>query len=861
MVQFKVGDVVTLCASIRDWCFYTPYYEIFDINISTGSCGINYTTFGCLSPSGIQLDFQWTNTRNNTPTHNCDPTNNIKLLGSATTNSQGIASMSYTIVQGDLDLFNANATFDLRVCIRNTPDVDPSMIGKTRSQVGHQFDDMTIVQDPCVGVTCDNACVGLDLYSQICIDGSCITDTLIEQNSLLCGAVQEKHYMYFKVAELYPVSYVVPFINPIFFATAQAIGAYTDYQVEAVDFDPITYIITITISKIPQLGLGTNPRMQTMFLPLIPIAYYLAVLAGAIAAILSVLILDYLGSKSVTGEQVSTRVITVVPKICVGNANTGVPDCSNPVSPMIISVERCLGDNCETIEIADGNPITFSSPTNVGITITGKVKNSIYYTTIKKTIDKGTTNETVTLEFIAKEDATIDPNAVDSTTGHPITGSYIVYEETVDGNMVEIIRGNLDANGKINPPFKAKADVKTCIIIIPVDIAVHKPQMECMTPSGGDHLTPPIPIKTCAEAKNHISVRTVYISTIDESRIGFTADSIQIKIGPDVVNTVIPTTDITYIDNLAKNTNYTVHVTKANYNILNNDQPASFTTDCDTTVALLVESNPPPGSRDITIEVKNATTNAAIQGANVTLDTMPIKKTGPSGTVILTAIPDGNHDLTITLEAYKDNISTISVSPSSTSFTKTLTVDQVNATVDTRIYDFVNIGDAIATKPIKFGGKLEYLKNSSYEALTDATVTVTIRDVDNIVLETLVAITKNGLTELGDFETGTWVIPEGLTDSQINVDATFDGIGSYKPSSFSTSYAVAAKDACLVPLPWGGCLLSKEAGTGLLLLGALAVGGVVLLSSGAKSLTGGASERIIERPIPPHYTPPEIKKE
>lgn len=146
MVQFKVGDVVTLCASIRDYCFSgTQTYEIFDINISTGTCTPNHTTFGCLNPSGIQLDFQWTNTRSSTPTHSCASTNNIKLLGSATTNSQGIASMSYTIVQGDLDLFNGNTIFDLRVCIRGTPNVNSLMIGKTRNEISYRFGDYIII--------------------------------------------------------------------------------------------------------------------------------------------------------------------------------------------------------------------------------------------------------------------------------------------------------------------------------------------------------------------------------------------------------------------------------------------------------------------------------------------------------------------------------------------------------------------------------------------------------------------------------------------------------------------------------------------------------------------------------------------
>ncbi len=145
MVQFEVGDVVTLCASIKDFCGTTPVYIIGDINISKNVCSINSFSFGCLNPSGIRLEFQWTNTRSSTPTHGCDPGASIKSLGSVMTDSQGIASMSYTISQNDLDLFNANTIFDLRVCIRDTPDVNALSIGKARDEFSNHGGDYIII--------------------------------------------------------------------------------------------------------------------------------------------------------------------------------------------------------------------------------------------------------------------------------------------------------------------------------------------------------------------------------------------------------------------------------------------------------------------------------------------------------------------------------------------------------------------------------------------------------------------------------------------------------------------------------------------------------------------------------------------
>ena len=45
------------------------------------------------------------------------------------------------------------------------------------------------IDDPCYGVVCPNVCIGTDLYSQKCdpTTGNCITDQLLEKDSLTCG--------------------------------------------------------------------------------------------------------------------------------------------------------------------------------------------------------------------------------------------------------------------------------------------------------------------------------------------------------------------------------------------------------------------------------------------------------------------------------------------------------------------------------------------------------------------------------------------------------------------------------------------------------------------------------------------------
>jgi hypothetical protein len=46
---------------------------------------------------------------------------------------------------------------------------------------------VTMNCDPCKGVTCGTVCRGYDLWSQKCVDGSCVDDRIVEANSRQCG--------------------------------------------------------------------------------------------------------------------------------------------------------------------------------------------------------------------------------------------------------------------------------------------------------------------------------------------------------------------------------------------------------------------------------------------------------------------------------------------------------------------------------------------------------------------------------------------------------------------------------------------------------------------------------------------------
>lgn len=46
-----------------------------------------------------------------------------------------------------------------------------------------------VVVDLCEGVVCDDVCIGNDLWSQKCVDGSCVQDAIIESNSPTCSYI------------------------------------------------------------------------------------------------------------------------------------------------------------------------------------------------------------------------------------------------------------------------------------------------------------------------------------------------------------------------------------------------------------------------------------------------------------------------------------------------------------------------------------------------------------------------------------------------------------------------------------------------------------------------------------------------
>ena len=186
MVQLNVGDDVILCASINDFCGIDNAYLIRDINISLPPCNITGFISDCLNFSGINIRFGWT--IKSTPHLNVCPTM-LKVLGSATTNAQGVASFQYRITQQDIDLYNANLpSFDLAACIINSPiDVDNGVRKAFRT------DPIIIGPDMCIDSPCQNKgvlseCFGADMWWVKCdpATGACVQDILRQANHPVC---------------------------------------------------------------------------------------------------------------------------------------------------------------------------------------------------------------------------------------------------------------------------------------------------------------------------------------------------------------------------------------------------------------------------------------------------------------------------------------------------------------------------------------------------------------------------------------------------------------------------------------------------------------------------------------------------
>lgn len=721
---------------------------------------------------------------------------------------------------------------------------------------------------PCVGVTCPDACIGYDLYHQTCnYAQGCIPDASPWQpNSPTCGYVapgQEEHRIYFRVSTLLPTWFVMPQLPLVYNAAVVAIDNFaTYYYVKSVDFNPNTYIMTIIIGNIPGLGSNTyitpysnipysdvtnNVRIESMILPVVIVALFIEAIpyiAMAIAIILVWFAIIFLGSESVAGAPPSTRIIRITP-------TTSAREIIRPTFP--ITVEYNFGETAHSLEITDGLPHTFEAPTNMDIVVTVKAKDNPYYKITKRIVKQCSPESTdpcakicapeceIVAVFTPVADATLNPGAIDSQR-NPITcGFYDIYEEDSSGNLTLIKRQTLGADGKVDPT-KVVADVHQCVYIVPCDLTTYRPEMKCYKVPAGQTESGDITVNKCIETKNQISVRTVYIAG-DGSRIPFTAESIDIKLGGTPVATQVPTSDITLIKGFEKNTTYSVFITKSGYTPINNGATVSFgNTDCDIK-DIIMESSPPIGSYDITVEVRSSATASVINGATVTLDTKAPQTTGVAGTTLFAAIPVGSHHIKVVYNGYETKELDHNVTISET-ITVSIDIEQVYADTDTRIANFKPSTIMYANSTVKFQGDLQFLEGTSWKPLREATINISVKK-GITEIKTFTVVTSSGFFNPGYFETTDWLIPTDLADQDISVHAEFAGVGKYRPSSYPGTYHIGSECAIRNPLT-GECIISPMAGYGFMVLAGLGLLAAVMLLR-----PGGAAQVITERiPLP-----------
>lgn len=696
--------------------------------------------------------------------------------------------------------------------------------------------------------------------------------------------------LYYKISKIVPASLIYSArdtINSAVSSGALNVANFLEgYYIENIVVDPIAYMITIVIMRNAELvqignsnnltlsgGYGNIQSLQASDSAISALASSIvlvilfalgivsapeAVIAYAALLAINYGIVTFLGKKeSVLGQPPSTRVITLDAKICTGDTTNPCSTSSLLTDPsMIVSIVVTAGSGTpQTGSITTASPTaTFSVPTNVDVSITAKV-NSPYYTTftadpasnpaLKSCTPGGSCPTTIpiTIKLFAQADAKVAPKVAD-TSGNPLPGKYVLFIEDSRGVKVEDGSGNL-VNGQV-PQGSIPANKEYCVAIIPSDYPTHGMVFTCTSCSAGDICSPTLTSKTCLESKNSLTVRCVYISNTG-ARLGFTPDEIDITdMSTSIVRKILPGTpttgstctgvissDTTCVDGLENGKTYKVSVVSSIYTVTTatQDQQVTYTTDCNTGIMLTVEASPPPNTYDITIQVQNDQTLTALPGAVVTLGTMPGETTGSDGSVMFPSVPQGTGiPLKATLTGYKDYSNKIDVTISKT-VTVQMTVDQVLQTIDTRIRDLGAVGYVLAGKSVKFKGYLEYLSGTTYEPLTDAPTTVTVKDKDGNTLQTLSATTQPGVGTIGAgyFETGEWSVPSSLLNTQISVAVTFDGVGRYKSSAANTTFVVAKPADCIIPIPFtNSCLLSSDAAKTLLTIGEIVIGGYVI---------------------------------
>ena len=179
--QWKPSDVINICVSIDEFCGINHQY-IYpkDINVTKypDSCSLIFgTERGCgLHLNNVEFTFKLVKTISSTEQKTCNPQQVYNTIGTARTDSNGVANFIYEVTDQDrLDYESSGGNYKVMACITNGDGnlLDSGYISITTSSI-------TIVQNICYGIMCTKPiCSNGKLYEPICdsATGLCVVDT------------------------------------------------------------------------------------------------------------------------------------------------------------------------------------------------------------------------------------------------------------------------------------------------------------------------------------------------------------------------------------------------------------------------------------------------------------------------------------------------------------------------------------------------------------------------------------------------------------------------------------------------------------------------------------------------------------
>lgn len=117
---------------------------------------------------------------------------------------------------------------------------------------------------------------------------------------------------------------------------------------------------------------------------------------------------------------------------------------------------------------------------------------------------------------------------------------------------------------------------------------------------------------------------------------------------------------------------------------------------------------------------------------------------------------------------------------------------------DTRIVNFAPTTSLYAKSDVRFKGRLEFydIVAQLWFPINSVPVYVTIKDKNNNVLGEVIGVTSSGFFDIGNFETTNFYIPVYYANTDIIVEAKFNGGGSsgggtFKPTAYYTIYHIS----------------------------------------------------------------------